>query len=103
MGTWFSTPQIQSPGHHNKPFVRMCSSGTHFPNFADIGDTVILFVDFGQDCKPVTRENLDQALNGANPPIEEWKSPTQHHLDDEEEQPYEVNNELNEKHFKVEG
>lgn len=87
MGTWFRTPQIQSPSHHNKPFVRMCSSGTHFPNFADIGDTVILFVNFGPDCKPVARENLVHALTGATAV---WESPTQHYHDDEDDLKYEV-------------
>ena len=48
----------------NKPSVRMCSSGNHFPNFADIGDTVVLFVDFGNNFKPVPRQHLEHSLGG---------------------------------------
>ena len=48
-----------------KPLVRMCSYGNHFSNFADIGDTVVLFVDFGDQFKPVPRRNLDHSLRGA--------------------------------------
>ena len=99
MRTWFGTSQIQSPSHCNKPFVRMCSSGNHFPDFADIGDTVVLFVDFGEDCKPVKRSNLEHT-NGASA---EWQSPIQHHLVDEDEQQYEVNIKMNEKHLKADG
>ena len=65
----------------------MCSSGNHFPNFADIGDTVVLFVDFGQDCKPVARRNLDHALKGATAA---WENPIQQHVVNEDEQQYEV-------------
>lgn len=60
----------------------MCSAGTHFPNFADIGDTVVLFVDFGQDCKPVALRNLDQSAAGENL--------FQQNLVDEDEQQYKV-------------
>ena len=46
------TTQAANTPHPTKPLVRMCASGTHFPNFADIGDTVVLFVDFGHQFKP---------------------------------------------------
>ncbi|KAJ7394304.1 hypothetical protein OS493_000106 [Desmophyllum pertusum] len=65
MGICCTTPVYKPPRHHNKPFVRMCSSGNHFPNFADIGDTVVLFVDFGKNCMPLVRRNQDHSLGGA--------------------------------------
>ena len=46
MGICCTRPEFNPPGIHRKPIVRMCSSGNHFSNFADIGDTVVLFVDF---------------------------------------------------------
>ena len=64
----------------------MCSSGNHFPNFADIGDTVVLFVDFGKNWKPLARRNQDHSLRGATAG-RVW--PDQRHLDNEDVQ-YEV-------------
>ena len=43
----------------------MCASSNHFPNFADIGDTVVLFVDFGDQFKPIPSQNMDHPLGGA--------------------------------------
>lgn len=60
-----TAPQHQPPEHHQKPLVRMCSSGNHFPNFADIGDKVVLFVDFGKNFKPLPRINQYRSLGGA--------------------------------------
>ena len=51
MGSCCTTQPANTP-HPTKPLVRMCASGNHFPNFADIGDTVVLFVDFGHQFKP---------------------------------------------------
>ncbi|XP_078366136.1 uncharacterized protein LOC144650355 isoform X2 [Oculina patagonica] len=87
MGTCCSTPQPRSSSHHHKPLVRMCSSGNHFPDFADIGDTVVLFVDFGTDCKPVTRSNLSQALGEATAA---WESPVLPLFEDKDEDQYEI-------------
>lgn len=65
MGTCFTTcTQATTPTLYDKPLVRMCSSGNHFPTFADIGDTVVLFVDFGDNFKPVPRRNLGQSPGG---------------------------------------
>ena len=52
------TTQAANTPHPTKPLVRMCASGNHFPNFADIGDTVVLFVDFGRQFKPVPPQNM---------------------------------------------
>lgn len=65
MGICCTTPEFKPPRHRNKPFVRMCSSGNHFANFADIGDTVVLFVDFGKNFMPLVRRNQDHSLGGA--------------------------------------
>ena len=56
MGSCCCTTQAANTPHPTKPLVRMCASGNHFPNFADIGDTVVLFVDFGHQFKPKAAE-----------------------------------------------
>ena len=66
MGCCCTTQAANTP-HPTKPLVRMCASGNHFPNFADIGDTVVLFVDFGHQFKPVPPQNMDHPLDGATP------------------------------------
>ena len=79
MGCCCATQAANAP-QYNKPLVRMCSSGTHFPNFADIGNTVVLFVDFGKNFKPVQSQNLDHSLGGATAGYV-W--PDRRHLDNE--------------------
>ena len=79
MGCCCATQAAHAP-RFNKPLVRMRSSGTHFPNFADIGDTVVLFVDFGKNFKPVQSQNLDHSLGGATAGYV-W--PDRRHLDNE--------------------
>ena len=64
MGCCCATQAANTP-HPTKPLVRMCASGNHFPNFADIGDTVVLFVDFGHQFKPIPSQNMDHPLGGA--------------------------------------
>lgn len=81
-----TAPQHQPPEHRNKPLVRMCSSGNHFPNFADIGDKIVLFVDFGNNFKPLPRRNQGHSLGGATAGLQ-W--PDQHHHGEENTQ-YEV-------------
>ena len=81
-----TAPQHQPPEHRNKPLVRMCSSGNHFPNFADIGDKIVLFVDFGNNFKPLPRRNRDHSLGGATAGLQ-W--PDQCHHGEENTQ-YEV-------------
>ena len=63
MGNSCTTQAANAP-HPTKPLVRMCSSGNHFPNFADIGDTVVLFVEFGHQFMPVQQQHMDQPLRG---------------------------------------
>ena len=67
MGSCCCTTQAANTPHPTKPLVRMCASGNHFPNFADIGDTVVLFVDFGHQFKPVPPQHMpaDRPLGGA--------------------------------------
>lgn len=79
MGSCCTTQAARAP-RPNKPLVRMCSSGNHFPTFADIGDTVVLFVDFGNNFKPVARENLDHSMRGVTAGTA-W--PDRRHLDTE--------------------
>lgn len=81
-----TAPQHQPPEHRNKPLVRMCSSGNHFPNFADIGDKIVLFVDFGNNFKPLPRRNQGHSLGGATTGLQ-W--PDQRHHGEEDTQ-YEV-------------
>lgn len=83
MGGCCATQADRDPCY-NKPSVRMCSSGNHFPNFADIGNTVVLFVDFGDDFKPVPKQNLHYSL-GATTAGNVW--PDRSHLEPEQ---YEV-------------
>ena len=63
MGSCCTTQGANTP-HPTKPLVRMCASGNHFPNFADIGDTVVLFVDFGHQFKPIPSQNMDLVTAG---------------------------------------
>ena len=86
MGGCCATQADRDP-RFNKPSVRMCSSGNHFPNFADIGNTVVLFVDFGNNFKPVPKQNLDHSLGGATAGR---VRPDRNHLEAEQ---YEVNHE----------
>ena len=86
MGICCTTPEFRPPSIRRKPLVRMCSSGNHFSNFADIGDTVVLFVDFGKLLKPLPRRNQEHSLGGATAG-KVW--PDQRHRDPEKEQ-YEV-------------
>lgn len=65
MGICCTTPDVRTPDRPGKPLVRMCSSGNHFSNFADIGDKVVLFVDFGDQWKPSPRRNQRHSLGGA--------------------------------------
>lgn len=65
MGICCTTPDVRTPDRPGKPLVRMCSSGNHFSNFADIGDKVVLFVDFGDRWKPSPRRNQIHSLGGA--------------------------------------
>ena len=84
MGICCTTPESRLPDiPRNKPLVRMCSSGNHFSNFADIGDKVVLFVDFGQRFKPLPRMNQRDSLHGA---IVENVWPDQRQHDPEGEQ-----------------
>ena len=64
MGSCCTTQAANTP-QPTKPLVRMCASGNHFPNFADVGDTVVLFVDFGHQFKPIPSQNMDHPLGGA--------------------------------------
>ena len=86
MGICCTRPEFQPPGIYRKPLVRMCSTGNHFSNFADIGDKVVLFVDFGKDLKPLARRNQQHPLGGVPA---EWLLHGQHHPDNEHEE-YEV-------------
>lgn len=86
MGICCTTPESRPPDSPRKPLVRMCSSGNHFSNFADIGDKVVLFVDFGQQLKPSPRRNQRDSLHGA---IAGRVWPDQRQHDPEKEQ-YEV-------------
>lgn len=81
-----TAPQHQPPEHRNKPLVRMCSSGNHFPNFADIGDKIVLFVDFGNNFKPLPRRNQGHSLGGATAGLQ-WPDHVHH---GEEDTQYEV-------------
>lgn len=81
-----TAPQHQPPEHRNKPLVRMCSSGNHFPNFADIGDKIVLFVDFGNNFKPLPRRNQGHSLGGATAGLQ-WPDQRYH---GEENTQYEV-------------
>lgn len=65
-----------------KPLVRMCSSRNFFSNFADIGDTVTIFVDFGHNFRPNPRQNQEPSLHGATAG-REWP-------DQEEQSQYEI-------------
>lgn len=86
MGICCTTPESRPPDSPRKPLVRMCSSGNHFSNFADIGDKVVLFVDFGQQLKPSPRKNQRDSLHGATAgPV--WPDQRQH---DPEKEQYEV-------------
>ncbi|KAK3749570.1 hypothetical protein QZH41_019714, partial [Actinostola sp. cb2023] len=38
--------------HNSRPVMRMCAPGKDAANFADVGDKVILYVDFGEYCSP---------------------------------------------------
>lgn len=95
MGICCTRPEFNPPGIHRKPIVRMCSSGNHFSNFADIGDTVVLFVDFGKHYKPLARSNQRHSLGGATAGLV-W--PDQRHHDTEHEQ-YEVSIKMSDQHL----
>lgn len=82
MGICCATPELQPPNNNRKPLVRMCSSGNHFSNFADIGDKVVLFVDFGEQFKPLPGHPLGGAIAGRT-----WPDQRQH---DSGEEQYEV-------------
>ena len=86
MGICCATPELQPPNSNRKPLVRMCSSGNHFSNFADIGDKVVLFVDFGEQFKPLPRSNQRHSLGGATAG-RIWPDQRQHDSDEEQ---YEV-------------
>lgn len=95
MGICCTTPEFRPPSIRRKPLVRMCSSGNHFSNFADIGDTVVLFVDFGKLLKPLPRRNQEHSLGGATAG-KVW--PDQRHQDPEKEQ-YEVSTKMSNQHL----
>ena len=89
MGICCTTPEFRPPDRPRKPLVRMCSSGNHFSNFADIGDKVVLFVDFGEQLRPMPRRNQTHSLGGAT--VERvWPDQRQH---DPEKEQYEVGTE----------
>ena len=81
-----TTPESRPPNRARKPLVRMCSSGNHFSNFADIGDKVVLFVDFGRQWKPSPRRNQRHSFIGATAG-RVWPDQRQH---DPEIEQYEV-------------
>lgn len=85
MGISCTTPRLPE-NIPRKPLVRMCSSGNHFSNFADIGDKVVLFVDFGQEFKPLPRRNQRHSLHAATAG-KVWPDQRQH---DPEGEQYEV-------------
>ena len=83
MGICCTTPELRIRPPNRKPLVRMCSSGNHFSNFADIGDKVVLFVDFGEHFKPSPhRHSLHAATAGRV-----WPDQREHDPDKEQ---YEV-------------
>ena len=95
METCCTTPEFRAPNSNGKPLVRMCSSGNHFCNFADIGDKVVLFVDFGKQLKPLSRRNQRHSLCGATAG-RMW--PDQRQQEPDEEQ-YEVGTKMSNKHL----
>ena len=52
MGCCQSTDDGTCQGHHDIPCVRVCAPDAEQPTFADVGDRIVLFVDFGPHCHP---------------------------------------------------
>jgi hypothetical protein len=66
-GTCREGDYIGIPDPHNMtdvPAMRLCAPGKDSSNFADIGDTVVLYVDFGLSCSPCKFNNLDVTRDG---------------------------------------
>ena len=59
-------PVLRPDFDYERPLVRMCAPGNQagFPNFVDIGDTVVLFVDFGDNFQPMEK-TADHPMGGA--------------------------------------
>lgn len=55
------------PEHHQNttdvPVMRLCAPGKDSTHFADVGDTVVLFVDFGPSCSPCQLNDIGDTVD----------------------------------------